>query len=327
MADRKKNHYLPRFYMKRFGSTDASIHLLNTKRMKAVPDASIAGQCQRTNLYNSGLEDGLSELEKLLAKDIYQSGDYSGDYNQVTSDMWNLFAATQYLRIPRESDPARKFTEVVADRWLKWMLENHPELRERDTSYKLTGNSIEMLLGELPSILDWMIGLKTQVAKIEAPKFILGDKPVIIYNQYCEQIEHFSGLGFNRRGIQLFMPLSPKEYLLIYDGQVYDYVKSQRVTCADIETLNTLQIVQSESNVYFSNWADHEQLINHTREVGRSLGFGWPRAEHCSTCPEDIIHIQTRMPNVNLDLSFLQVKKRAARLPVQKRNTVRRDVQ
>ena len=70
------------------------------------------------------------------------------------------------------------------------------------------------------------------------------------------------------------MPLSPKEYLLLYDGQVYDYVKSQGVTYADVETLNTLQMVQSESNVYFSNWADQERLISHTREVGRSPGYG-----------------------------------------------------
>ena len=308
--------------MKRFGSTDKSIHLLNTKSLTPVRDASITGQCQRTNLYNSGLEDGLSKLESLIAGEVYQTG----DYDRVTSNMWHLFAATQYLRVPRESDPGKTFMKAVADHWIEWQLENNPEFRNLDTSYKVTGNSIEMLLGELLPILNSMQGLKAQVIETETPRFILGDKPVVLYNQYCEQVEHNTRLGFACTGIQLFMPISPKEYLLIYDGQVYDYVKSQRVTCADIEILNELQILQSESNVYFSNWAEHEMLISHTQIVGQSLGYGWPLSNHCSICPEDIIHLQTLMPNLSLDLSFLQIKKKASRVTVPKRNVPRYEV-
>ena len=183
-----------------------------------------------------------------------------------------------------------------------------------------------MLLDALPSTLDWMCDLKAQVVKFEMPRFILGDKPVVLYNQYCEQVEHYAGLGLNCGGIQLFMPLSPKEYLLLYDGQVYDYVKSHPVTDADVVTLNTFQILQSESNVYLSSWDDHERLLAHAQGVGRSLGYGWPRTIHCSLCPEDIIHIQTLMPDIRLDLSFLQVKRRAACRPIHKRKIPRRDI-
>ena len=165
-------------------------------------------------------------------------------------------------------------------------------------------------LNSLPSTLDWMCDLKAQVVKFEMPRFILGDKPVVLYNQYCEQVEHYAGLGLNCGGIQLFMPLSPKEYLLLYDGQVYDYVKSRPVTDADVVTLNTFQILQSESNVYFSRWANLEQLISHALDVGQSPGYGWPRTIHCSFCPEDTIHIQTSMPDISLDLSFLAGQKK-----------------
>ena len=322
MADRKQNHYVPRFYMKRFGSTDRSIHLVNTTSMKAVQDASIAKQCQRKNLYNSGLEDSLSKLESFLAGEIYRADGYA----RVSTDLWHLFAATQYARVPRESDPAREYMEAVVERWLEWQLENNLELRDRDTSYTITGDSIEMLLRELPSILSGMRGLKAQVVSTESPGFILGDKPVVLYNQYCEQVEHYAGLGFNCNGVQLFMPLSPTEYLLLYDGQVYDYVKSRQVTRADVETLNMLQIVQSESNVYFSSWPDREGLEFHAREVGRSPGYSWPRTVQCSACPENILHMRTVMPDVGLDLSFLKVKRRAARRPLYRRTMGREGV-
>ena len=322
VSDRKQNHYVPRFYLKRFGSTDRSIHLLNISSMKAVPDASIAKQCQRKNLYNSGLEDGLSKLESFIAGEVYQADGFA----RVTTDLWHMLAATQYARVPRESDPAKEYMEAVVERWLKWQLENNPELRGRDTSYTVTGNSIEMLLGELNSILVWMRGLKAQVVSTESPAFILSDKPVVLYNQYCEQVEHYAGLGFNCSGVQLFMPLSPKDYLLLYDGQVYDYVKSRQVTRADVENLNMLQIVQSESNVYFSSWADLEGLKSLVQKVGRSPGYGWPRAVQCSACPEDILHMRTLMPYIGLDLSFLRVKRRAARRPIHKRTTARGDM-
>ena len=323
MADREKHHYVPRFYMKRFGSTNRSIHLLNTTSMKAVQDASIAGQCQRKNLYNSGLEDALSKLESFIAQKIYRSRDYA----QVTPDLWHLFAATQYLRVPRKNDPGKKFAEAVVESWLEWQLENNPELRDKDTSYKITGNSIEVLLGGLASTLDWMCDLKAQVLKLESPGFILGDKPVVLYNQYCEQVEHYAGLGLNCSGIQLFMPISPKEYLLLYDGEVYDYVKSHPATAADVETLNMFQILQSESNIYFSSWDDNERLLAQIQGVGHSFGYRWPRTIHCSACPEDVIHMQTLMPRIDLDLSFLRVKRRAARRPIRKRITARKDIQ
>ncbi|MXZ55952.1 MAG: DUF4238 domain-containing protein, partial [Gammaproteobacteria bacterium] len=131
MADRKKNHYEPRFYMKRFGSTEKSIHLVNTTSMKAVQDASIASQCQRKNLYNSGLEDSLSKLESFIAKEIYQHNRYV----RVTADLWHLFAATQYVRVPRESDPGKEFMKAAVDYWLEWQLENDPEVQDMDTSY------------------------------------------------------------------------------------------------------------------------------------------------------------------------------------------------
>ena len=97
MADRKNHHYVPRFYMKRFCSTERSIHLLNITSMKAVQDVSIADQCQQTHLYNSGLEDDLSKLESFIAKEIYRAGDYA----RVTPELWHLFAAMQFLILQR----------------------------------------------------------------------------------------------------------------------------------------------------------------------------------------------------------------------------------
>ena len=313
---KRRNHYVPQFYMRQFSSTGKAIHLVNTTSLKPVQNASIAHQCQQKNLWNSDLEEAFQDFEADSKKVVYQK---DGDYSQVTLIDWYVFACAQYLRLPRSSDPLKVITRQVVDDWLQWQLERNPELRDVDTSYTLTGNSIEMQVSVLPDCLVAMQGLKAQVVDIESPGFILGDKPAVLYNQYCEQVEHHGHLGFNRTGIQLFMPLSPKEYLLLYDGQVYDYVKSQRVTDTDIEILNTLQIIQSESNIYFSNWADRERLLSHTRAVGRSFGYGWPRTSQCSVCPDNIIHAAPLMPAIGLDLSFLRVKRKTTRLPYNKR--------
>ena len=60
--------------------------------------------------------------------------------------------------------------------------------------------------------------------------------------------------------MQIFMPLSPQHYLLLYDGKTYDYVKSQSINTSDICSLNGLQVVSAEANLYFANWAQLSQV-------------------------------------------------------------------
>jgi hypothetical protein len=71
VAQNKNHHFVPQFYLRRFGA-DRFVALYNIARGQHVPRASIAGQCQRPYLYGKDqvIEKALCELEGAAARII-----------------------------------------------------------------------------------------------------------------------------------------------------------------------------------------------------------------------------------------------------------------
>ena len=163
-----------------------------------------------------------------------------------------------------------------------------------------------------------------KLAVISQPEdvFITSDNPVYFYNQYCEQIQGRGKNGTRQRGLQIFMPLSPRHYLLLYDGKTYDYVKSQSISTSDIYSLNGLQVVSAEANLYFANWAQLSQVEPLVTDMTR-LRISDPGVlQHFVSDDNgdgELLHSYVEAPNLELNLSFLRIKKRALRVPVHKR--------
>ena len=62
MAEKKRQHYVPRFHLKLFSEDGVSINLFNIKTGKIIEKAAIKGQCQEDYFYGKDLkvETGLS---------------------------------------------------------------------------------------------------------------------------------------------------------------------------------------------------------------------------------------------------------------------------
>ena len=153
--------------------------------------------------------------------------------------------------------------------------------------------------------------------------FITSDNPTYFYNQYCEQVQGRGKTGARQRGLQIFMPLSPRHYLLLYDGNTYDYVKNQSISRADIYSLNGLQVISAEANLYFANWAQLSQVESLIADR-MSLRIRDPEIlQRDARDNGELLHSYVEAPNLGLNLSFLQIKKRALRVPNHKRPTRR----
>jgi hypothetical protein len=68
-----------------------------------------------------------------------------------------------------------------------------------------------------------------------------------------------NNFGFGNTGAMLFLPLSPRVQLAIYDGGAYvaRSKENQRMKLSDPEdvaTLNDLQFIKAGQNIYFSEW-------------------------------------------------------------------------
>ena len=66
---KRRHHFVPRLYLKAFGSSEKQIHIFNLARELAIQNASLRDQCYKHKFYGEtdDLEDFLAEIETRVA--------------------------------------------------------------------------------------------------------------------------------------------------------------------------------------------------------------------------------------------------------------------
>jgi hypothetical protein len=98
--------------------------------------------------------------------------------------------------------------------------------------------------------------------------FIISDNPVVLYNQVLEKKRKFANnVGYATPGLEIFMPISPLKCIYFYDETFYNVgSKSKRTVCIkeekDAESLNKLQLLNGNENVFFTNSITESYIHN-----------------------------------------------------------------
>ena len=182
----------------------------------------------------------------------------------------------------------------------------------------------------VPEVVKRIQDLNSHLVVSSTKSFITSDAPVFKYNQYCEGIQNAGGiLGVESKGFQIFVPVSPNLYLVLYDGTTYRIRSSadrrSRTTKAkqsDIDQLNLLQLLSADRNVYFSEWEQLKAIqillpeFNrmHKEDTTVVREFGQDDDPNSS-----LLVMFEQMTSVSLSLSFLNIRKNANRIPLMKR--------
>ena len=87
--------------------------------------------------------------------------------------------------------------------------------------------------------------------------FVISDNPVIHYNWYLRNDDSIDSTGLTKKGVQIFLPLSNRITLCLYDSQVYKVgEKGQHYTLVnnpeDVSILNELQFRSRKSYIVFT---------------------------------------------------------------------------
>jgi hypothetical protein len=157
-------------------------------------------------------------------------------------------------------------------------------------------------------------------------EFITSDHPAVAHNTYCEGNNSRGVLGWACRGLQIFLPLSPKHLLMMFDGQVYGVgTNHSRDASAishslDAQALNSLQILAADKNVYFQSQEMAEQVREHVRRLQplrAQKRLITVTAERKAPQPDtsEIIHQFERLLPVNLALRSVRIRRNMSRTP------------
>ena len=281
-------------------------------------DISLREQCRRPNYYKDpSIEAALSSMEEAAAKELKIL--MKNPKHRLSEPVFQFIAA-QILRTPS----AVKTLESLQEK----LLHNLGSTHQLTESQLLAIDAIPhdqlpiYLLIMLDDLTDAMKDLRFLVLTQTKSAFITSDNPVVKYNQYYENVRAFGTTGIGQKGLQIFLPLSPNHLLVLYDGNVYDHVKSHKLSENDIDTINVLQILFAETNVYFSDWKLKDRLRELTLEKRESRSTDAMVLEEFESDDEgndSLLHFYAETPNLGLNLSFLHIKKRAKRVPMGKR--------
>ncbi len=258
MSENKRQHYVPKNYLREFSDDGLSIGVYLVGTGKSIEAASISSQAQESFFYgkNLELEKQLSEVEAIMADN--RKTIFAHTTNKLTVRQREILYQDMMLQLSRTKYMANLYEEVATAQVRRiWKHSGDEMIRKYvdDVGIKFENpilESMSIILNNLDVCLN--LEYKVLVNKTEIP-FMTSDNPVCQYNQFFEaQRRYHSGLG--NTGEQIYYPLSPSYAVLYYDHNVYtakfrkrDYLEIADVS--DVNHLNGLVCAWANKCVYY----------------------------------------------------------------------------
>lgn len=321
MTKKKRHHYIPRFYLKRFSVNNEGkfLGLYNLNNRKFIQNAPLKSQAYENFLYGEDdeIENALAEMEGSVAKMFYYWTEEKLLYPPPTETngfkLLKRFILYQAFRTPKSGNDIME----MLNQGLKTVVkEFKPDLWKSLKDGDLVHEN-PVLLGLINSIEhEHLLGFLDCkfLVNLSLLPFVTSDAPVILYNQLMEQADNYMGAtGFVAKGLQIFYPIHPRLMICFYDPMVYDFGKgnedcSSTESIEEVHQLNGLQLANCKSQLFFDDLISEEyviELCKHfegyrgtSKNINRIINQG--NRKFFLTSSEDI--------HIGLDLDFFKLK-------------------
>ncbi len=269
MADKKSQHFVPRFYLRNFATDEngKTISLMNIDASRYVRHAPIKSQACKDYFYGVDpvIENALSDFEGQVASLIARAISECRLPQRGTDDYRSIlkFVVIQSLRTGYAVKTINEYSDKLVKHIMSDDIHDESDLQSSivlNDPVAFNLSMIDKVLFVADDLLCVMIHNRTNLP------FITSDNPVIMYNQFLEHRKTVgSNTGWTAKGLQVILPISPRHLLMYYDRDVYvvRHMK-ESVMCTsnmdDINMLNSLQIIGADMNVYCDLGANENDI-------------------------------------------------------------------
>jgi hypothetical protein len=327
MAENKKQHYVPKFYLKLFSNNLSNTHfkIFVKSANKIIPEGDLKNQAYENYFYGKDtiIEKEFSKIEDEVSRIVSEIIETKALPKAQTEDYNTLWLFT-FLQNSRTKFSADETNEMI-DQTIKTIFKNDKRFKDKLDEAKF-GYDNPVLLN-LDTLINTILVTKDLKCKLIINKtkkpFVTSDNPIILYNQFLEQRNHqFGKCGLASKGLQVFYPLNPELAIIYYDEKVYkigfrkrDYVETSYEK--DIESLNILQLLNSDKVIYSNEKASDYYLETLQTKSSR---FNSSRGSDINELPEKrnddgtssvIIYSQKKDLEIKLNLTFIKQKSHA----------------
>lgn len=333
MANKKRQHYVPKFYLKNFAAdvTQKSINLFNIPAKKYITNAPIKNQAYSDYFYGKDaiIENALQDIENIASVLIRNC---LKDKSLPAFDGQDHFSLLTFVifQSARTTYQAEMANEVL-DKMVKNILRDHPALKDSKDSLEnitISHNSpaayvLSLTARILPIAIDLKYKLVINNTKIP---FITSDNPVVKYNQFMVERKRTPGgiTGLGVKGLEIFLPIDARNLLVFYDSNIYRMGNNKDVVIEtnnekDINNLNILQLINADRNIYFNNEC-REIYINKIFEYGkgffRNHKANLTEYKHAWENNRKLVQITEEIIKFKFKLSFIKELKKARSINV-----------
>ncbi len=314
MAEYKKQHYVPRCYLKFFSTdkTEKLINLYNIKNNKTINTVPLNDQCYEDYYYgkNPDQEKRLSKIESAASSAI---GNIlkNGHLPKVTSEQHLaliLFVLLQTSRTPSaETDSISSFTSLIKEILIYGNPQHKKEIEE--TTIKMSNMPSTNIASATRSMF-LLFDLKYKLLRNRSHEgFITSDHPAVKYNYlYEEENNHLTKTGFATRGLQILLPLSSHWCLIFYDASSYKlglpWQSCVNITKSEtVDSINCLQLINRPQNIYFNNLVSTsyiENLVSNNKILLADNKFALKKLPEGFYLHEQTKDFNLKIPNIRI---------------------------
>ncbi|MBE9054029.1 DUF4238 domain-containing protein [Nostocales cyanobacterium LEGE 11386] len=327
MPEKKNQHFIPRFYLKKFAlhSQEKRVGVFNISSNTFIESANLYDQASKNYFYGRDLkiENAFQKLETESAKIINSILEeqclptaHSREHQMLLMFIITLLGRTVYAAETID-ELVKKYKKTVSS-----IAPNILSESENKIALTLTDAVQEYLTIVVPFFpivrdLHW----KLIINETEEP-FITSDNPVVLYNQFLETRKTYgSNVGLASKGLEIFLPLSPQIILILYDKDVYK-VGAKNQACIqltmdiDIKALNLIQYINANKNIYFNENFSEKQvqdLLRTANRYRRQLKANWDKYPKKVENEKQkiLLHLYGSDVKCSLKLSFISILKKA----------------
>ena len=145
------------------------------------------------------------------------------------------------------------------------------------------------------------------------------------YNKWTEDIKNYGSVGLASKGLLIFLPLSPKKLLLLYDKSVYK-VGSKKGSMSilrdpkEIDNINLMQWLKCHDNIYFYH-KDEQIKIKSNSQVNIRLRqqSKVKLQERQNLDGSKVIGVYSSKLKMKLNISSIKIRKQAKQFKTNER--------
>ncbi len=262
MAEKTKQHYVPKFYMKNFANGKL-FNLYNYKQNLMKNDIPYASQCYKNNFYGKDkkTENELSILETKWSVAIKNVLEHSNGINIEDERLIKQFCCYQYLRTEKAVEQTKyslyeaykKMIPIILQ--FEGMTATEQQIEKYAFKYANDLNvekSVKNYIKIAKENYKMLYSLKLVILENQTDiEFITSDNPIIIGNEFQSE----NGLGINSIGVYFLFPISPSKYVLIYDDKIYTKIFGNIVLNKNqVQMLNISQLQNCLENIFSATY-------------------------------------------------------------------------